>query len=191
MKPLVINLCGGPGCGKSTITAGLFAWLKWEEVNCEMALEYAKECVWFKMENLLKNQTYVFGQQHNKIFHLSDQVDVVITDSPLLLSIIYDKDNDRNLRTKVLQEYRKYNNVNYLLKRKKKYNPIGRMQTEDEAKVLDTEMKNLLDDYGFPYKELSGSPENIETIGRDILTLLKVDKNDLIPPSIPLIVASK
>ena len=46
MSALVINLFGGPGCGKSTIAALLFGKLKQNGINCEMALEYAKDKVW-------------------------------------------------------------------------------------------------------------------------------------------------
>jgi hypothetical protein len=191
MKPLVVNTLSGPGTGKSTLTAHTFALLKWENVNCEMALEYAKECVWFGTENLLKNQTHVYSQQYNKIYHLSTQVDVILTDSPLLLSIIYDKINDRGLRAKVLQDFYKSNNVTYFLNRAKPYNPKGRMQTEDEAKEIDKQVKKLLTDYGIPFKELSATPENSETIARDILTLLKLKENDLIPSTIPVMMASK
>lgn len=39
----VINLFAGPGSGKSTTCAGVFSKLKLAGVNCEMALEYAKD----------------------------------------------------------------------------------------------------------------------------------------------------
>lgn len=189
MKPLIVNMFAGPGAGKSTMTASVFASLKWNDINCEMALEYAKECVWFGMENLLSNQTGVYGKQHEKIFHLSNKVDVIVTDSPLLLSIIYDKVNDKGLRNKVLQDYLKCNNVNYFLNRVKKYNTSGRMQTESEAKVIDKKVKTFLVDHGIPFKELAGCPENAEIIVKDILSLLKLKKKDLIPAGIPIMLS--
>lgn len=191
MKPLVINIIGGPGCGKSSMTASVFSFLKWHDVNCEMALEYAKEVVWSKTENLLKNQLFVFGQQHNRIYHLLDKVDVVITDSPLLLSIIYDSKKNLNLKSLVLDEFHKYNNMNYLLTRKKKYNQSGRLQTEHEAKQIDERLKSLLKMYAIPHKEIAGVPENAQLIGKDILKALTFRKNDLIPDSIPLMMSTK
>lgn len=191
MKPLVINIIGGPGAGKSSMTASVFSFLKWHDVNCEMALEYAKEVVWSKTENLLKNQLFVFGQQHNRIYHLLDKVDVVITDSPLLLSIIYDSKRNMNLKSLVLDEFHKYNNMNYLLTRKKKYNPIGRLQTELEAKQIDDQLRDLLKMYAIPYKEIAGVPESAQLIGKDILKVLSFRKNDLIPDSIPIMISSQ
>lgn len=191
MKPLVVNIIGGPGCGKSSMTASVFSFLKWHDVNCEMALEYAKEVVWSKTENLLKNQLFVFGQQHNRIYHLLDKVDVVITDSPLLLSIIYDSKRNLNLKSLVLDEFHKYNNMNYLLTRKKKYNPSGRLQTEEEAKKIDDKLRNLLKMYAIPHKEIAGVPENAQLIGKDVLKALTFRKNDLIPSSIPFMMSSE
>ena len=43
---IVINLFAGPGVGKSTTAARVFAELKLKGVNCEMALEFAKDKVW-------------------------------------------------------------------------------------------------------------------------------------------------
>jgi ABC-type dipeptide/oligopeptide/nickel transport system ATPase component len=191
MKPLVVNIIGGPGCGKSSMTASVFSFLKWHDVNCEMALEYAKEVVWSKTENLLKNQLFVFGQQHNRIYHLLDKVDVVITDSPLLLSIIYDSKRNLNLKSLVLDEFHKYNNMNYLLTRKKKYNPSGRLQTEEEAKEIDDKLRNLIKMYAIPCKEIAGVPENAQLIGKDVLKALTFKKYDLIPSSIPIMMSTE
>lgn len=172
MNPYIVNILGGPGAGKSSMTASVFSFLKWNDINCEMALEYAKEVVWAKAENLLRNQLYVFGQQHNRIYHLLDKVDVIITDSPLLLSIIYDKTKNSHLRELVLSEFCKFNNINYLLNRKKKFNPNGRLQNEEEAKDLDSQLRILLKGYAIPFKEIDGVPENAQTIGRDVLNIL-------------------
>ena len=46
MKTVVINLFGGPGCGKSTIAAELFAILKKQGYEVELVTEYAKDKVW-------------------------------------------------------------------------------------------------------------------------------------------------
>jgi hypothetical protein len=175
MNSLIINLFGGPGCGKSSMCASIFSYLKWNNIDCEMALEYAKDCVWTNTESLLKNQTYIFGQQHNRIFHLIGKVPIIITDSPLLLSILYDNDNNLALQALALSEFLKLNNKNYFLVRRKTYNPNGRLQTESEAKQLDTKLKMLLDRYNIAFSEVEGVPENAEIIGKEIISLLKKD----------------
>lgn len=45
-KTIVINLIGDPGSGKSTIASGIFYNLKKNGIDCEMALEFAKDKVW-------------------------------------------------------------------------------------------------------------------------------------------------
>ena len=43
---IVVNFIGGQGSGKSSMMADLFAWLKWNMIDCEMCTEYAKDLVW-------------------------------------------------------------------------------------------------------------------------------------------------
>ena len=95
---IIINLFAGPGSGKSTTCAGLFSKLKLAGINCEMVLEYAKELVWENNLETLDDQIYIFAEQLHRINRLKNKVDVIITDSPLLLSIIYGKSNSYYFR---------------------------------------------------------------------------------------------
>lgn len=149
---IVINLFAGPGSGKSTTCAGVFAKLKLAGINCEMALEYAKDKVWENSHEVLDDQIYVFGKQLHRIFRLKDKVEVVITDSPLLLSILYDKSENPFLRDLVLDQFNKFENRNYFIHRNTIYNPKGRLQTEDEAKEIDKVLINLLGKFNVDYK---------------------------------------
>ena len=45
-KPLVVNLAGAPGAGKSTGAAYIFTRLKQLGVNCELVGEFAKDKTW-------------------------------------------------------------------------------------------------------------------------------------------------
>lgn len=143
-KTLIVNLYAGPGTGKSSTMAGVFSELKWRGVNCEMAPEFAKEKVWEESLKILGNQIYVFGKQLHAIHRLIGKVEVIITDSPLLLSIVYGKNEGEAFKNLVLDVHHRFNNFNIFLKRKKKYNPSGRLQTEKEAKDKDKEIVNLL-----------------------------------------------
>src|SRR3990167_941670 len=163
MTALIVNCIAGPGAGKSSLTASIFAGLKWADVNCEMALEFAKDVVWEESYNILTNQVYVFAQQLQRLHRLEEKVDVIITDSPLLLSIAYGEHYAIRvpaLKSLVLEEHRRRSNINFFIKRVKPYRTAGRMQTEDEASALDGTIKNLLDTYGEPYIELEGKPES-------------------------------
>jgi len=167
-KTTVVNLFAGPGAGKSTFCAGVFASLKWLGVNCEMALEYAKDMVWQQSFDVLNNQLYVFGKQQNRLFRLNGKVDVIITDSPLINSLIYDAQKREQTRAAfvemVLAEHWSYDNLNFFIERRKRYNPIGRLQTKTEAEQLDARIRKVLEARNIPYKALPGVPEQIETI---------------------------
>lgn len=152
---IVINLFAGPGAGKSTTCAGLFYKLKMMGVNCEMALEYAKDKVWEQSFRTLENQIYIFGKQLHRIWRLKDQVDIVITDSPLLLSIHYDNAKSKYFADLVKDEFNKFNNYNYFITRNEFYNPKGRMQTLEESKDIDCNVKNILDENKIIYATVS------------------------------------
>ncbi len=145
METLVINLFGGPGTGKSTTAAGVFHHLKLLGVNCEMALEYAKDKVWEDSAHVLDNQLYVFGKQFHRIWRLLGKVDIIVTDSPVLLSILYYEDKNPFFPEMVVFEHSRLNNLDVLLGRVKKYNPAGRLQTEEKARALDDKIKGILE----------------------------------------------
>lgn len=151
---IVVNLFAGPGSGKSTTCAGLFAKLKLAGVNCEMALEYAKDKVWENSHEVLDDQIYVFGKQLHRIFRLKDKVEVIITDSPILLSIIYDKTKNPYFSALVLDQFNNFDNRNYFIDRDTVYNPKGRLQTEEEAKEIDKVLLDLLNECGVDYKRV-------------------------------------
>jgi len=171
---LICNLFAGPGTGKSTTMADVFATLKWLGVNCEMAPEFAKEKVWEKSTAILSNQIYVFGKQLQSIFRVNDQVDVVITDSPLLFSLIYAENETKNFENLVVEVFNRYDNLNFLLKREKEYNPEGRLQTEAEAIDKDNEIEHLLNRLDVPFRQVQANPKSAKDIACMVHSRLKM-----------------
>ena len=86
----------GPGVGKSTIAASIFCKLKELGFNVELITEYAKECVYENKLKTMQDQIYLLAKQYHKIKNALDYNDILITDSPLLLSCIYFKYNNLN-----------------------------------------------------------------------------------------------
>lgn len=156
MKTLVVNLLGGPGAKKSTTACQLFAALKHAGINCELVTEYAKDKVWEKSTSVLDDQLYVFAKQNHRQRILVGEVDVIITDSSLLNSIIYGKDKVKGFDALVTEVYDTYNNLNVFINRVKAFNPKGRVQNEQEAIELDKRIKDLLDHTGLEYVEVFG-----------------------------------
>jgi hypothetical protein len=172
-ETLVVNLYGGPGSGKSTTAAGVFFELKSQGVNAELVAEFAKDLTWEKRHHTLEDQIYVFGKQYHRIFRLLGKVDVIVTDSPILLSPIYDSQKRKSLKSLVIEEHDKMWTYNAFLKRKKAYNPKGRNQTEDEAKAIDRTILNMLDGCNVAYETFDGTPSGKEALVKKINLMLK------------------
>lgn len=86
----IICLWGGPGTGKSTTCSGIFNRLKKLNYNCEMNREYIKDWVWEKREVLPGDQVYITAKQARKeIIYMRQNLDFIITDSPLALTSFY------------------------------------------------------------------------------------------------------
>ena len=176
-KTMLVNLYGGPGSGKSTTMAGIFAELKWMGVNCEMAPEFAKEKVWEESLAVLGNQIYVFGKQLHTIHRLIDKVDVIVTDSPLLLSLIYGNEGDA-FKNLVLDVQNRFDNYNVFLTRIKEYNPAGRLQNEDEAKEIDSRIKSMLATNNVYFSIVEGNKNAAKAIATDIKSILDDRKQE-------------
>ena len=154
-QTLVINLIGGPGSGKPTCASGIFYQLKKLGINCELALEFAKDKVWEESIKILDDQLYVFGKQYHKLFRLNGKVDVIITDSPLLISILYNKTPSEYFDKLVVEQYHTFNNLLFFINRAENYQTEGRLQTKDESMVLDYTMKHILLTNDIEYDEVS------------------------------------
>lgn len=173
MSTIVVNLYGGPGSGKSTGMAYVFAKLKLAGVNAEMVTEFAKDKVWENNDEVFKCQAYIFGKQLFKIERCLGKVDVIITDSPLLLSAHYGKHYSKNFSNFVYEMFSKNYNVNFLINRKKAYNPKGRFQTEDESDKISEELKSLLESLYISFDEVDGNEDGYNNIVDKVLKLLQ------------------
>jgi TPP-dependent 2-oxoacid decarboxylase len=85
---------------------------------------------------------------------LKDKVDVIICDSPLPISIVYDKENSQAFHQLIMEQFNKFTNFNYLLERGGEYQTEGRVQTEEEAKEVDRVVKQVLDENEIKYTVL-------------------------------------
>lgn len=150
----IINLYGGPGTGKSTTAALMFAALKQRGVNAELVQEVAKTWAWEDRRIAALDQFQIFGEQLRRESVLLGKVDVVVTDGPLLLgeffSRWYAQHDIANAIQKCVETYNdELRNAGHharhvFLKRTKPYNPNGRYQKEEEARRMDLAQEALV-----------------------------------------------
>lgn len=162
----IINLFGGPGCGKSTTAAGLFHKMKLAGYKVELVTEFAKQLTYQGRQILLaNNQAYVHAKQLHYLDSVVGQVDYIVTDSPTLLSAIYAKDSyPKSFKQFVLEIFLSYDNINIALKRVKEYQPYGRNQTLQEAIGIDDKVYEALVSYRIPFVLIDGNEQAVGQI---------------------------
>lgn len=135
-------------------------------INCELINEHAKDLTWEKNWTALNNQILTSATQIYKQERVESQVDIIITDSPILLGTFYWNDPNKRKKyyfTKLLAEiYKEKNNFNIFIDRKKKYNPVGRNQTESESKAIDAKVLELLNKYNIDFSTIPGTVDGTE-----------------------------
>lgn len=175
----IINLYGAPGSGKSTGAAYVFSRLKMAGVNAELVTEFAKDKVWEENKAVFENQIYIFAKQFFRISRLDGKVDVVVTDSPLLLGAFYGR-NDARLGKEfvslVRNVSRSYDSMDIFLQRVKPYSPVGRFQTEEESDELSGELFDFLDKNGVKPIFCPGNTKGFDDIVNVTLDLLGVSR---------------
>jgi tRNA uridine 5-carbamoylmethylation protein Kti12 len=175
-KLKVINLFAGPGAGKSTTRAGLFHKMKSEGMNVEEVTEYAKDITWDETQVLLSDQLFMLANQNRRLTRLRSKVDLAISDSPLMLTINYVPHNylPENFKKLTMELWDTYHNFNFFIEREKKYNPIGRNQTEEEARQIDENILKMLKEYKVPFLRIKGDHTAVQAIYDQYMGLDKV-----------------
>lgn len=165
---LVVNLYGGPGTGKSTTAAGAFAQLKSEGVKAELVHEFAKDLTWEERHAALRYQPYIFGKQSWHIERLMGKTDVIITDSPILLSSHIYNDRLWTAQKVALEElgrvtHAAWTTLDIFLERNPALHPFvqaGRNQDEVQSTNLDYRIRKALHDLGIVHYSIQVGPRS-------------------------------
>ena len=182
-QPLIVNFFGAPGAGKSTMAAAVFAKLKLKGISCELVDEYVKGAVWEKRTKIIHNQLYLLSKQYQKLARIDENVDIIITDSPIMLNIFYNRLNapEHNFDEKVfnpmvLECHNKFKNLNFFVKRNFEYELIGRVQTEDEADKIEKKLIEINKDYNIKCIDVASYEETATVIANKLAKILKKKK---------------
>lgn len=179
---IVVNLFGAPGAGKSTGAAYIFAKLKMKGINAELVTEFAKDKVWDGAIEPFKNQAYIFGEQYYRMSRCLNKVDVIVTDSPLLLSLLYNESVELGdaFEETVWNAYSSYDNINYFVNRTKTYNPVGRIHSVEQSNQIANELHQLLDASELPYKDINGNMSDYDKVVEEIVKKIHQIKDNRI-----------
>lgn len=176
-KTVIVNLYGAPGAGKSTGSAYIFGQLKMNNISVELVREFVKDKIYEKSEGVFNDQVYILGKQHFRQTNVKGNVDVIITDCPLIIQAYY---TDKykfpyadELRQLVLKLYSLENNINYFVNRDKPYNPDGRFQTEADSDSISDNLKEYLDNLDIEYKEINGNITDYDSVVADIIKIVR------------------
>jgi hypothetical protein len=172
----VINLYGAPCTGKSTFAAGLFFLLKKHNVIVELVGEKTKPIIFSGATKLLDNQLYLTALQYRNLKNLeSSQIDVCISDSPLLLQYFYGQHlHYAQTLNKLTEEInQEFDNINILITRKAAYQTYGRCHTEEESKAIEERLLSFAPTLGI-HLTVEGSDAGFDKLADYVLNQLKV-----------------
>ena len=174
---IVVNLFGAPGAGKSTGAAFIYSYLKAHGVDAELVTEFAKDLMWDGNSEMLSSgndQAYIFGEQLHRMNRCRDKVKVIVTDSPLPLSIIYNKSDilAEEFNQVVMNCFNSFNNLSYFLVRSKDYTSNGRLQTEQESDELMEQILDLMAERHISYVYAKGDAKFYRAIAEEVMSVV-------------------
>lgn len=150
----VINFFGEEGAGKSTAAMGLAFLMKKSFYSVEYVSEFAKDVVWNGNVEALLNQNYILANQEHRLNRLKNKVEIAITDSPLLLSLLYMPDDyPRSFQNFCMDLFNSYQNLNIVIERNHYYSKLGRIRTETHSLEMRDKLYKILDEKQIPYKK--------------------------------------
>lgn len=165
----IINLYGGPGIGKSTLAAKVFAAMKDAGCSVELVSEYIKQWAWEDRIPVDYDQFYIFGHQTKREHRLFDKVDYIVTDSPVMLvayyTMLFGTPHQsvlfRSMYLTYLDMCHKKGHIHkhYLLKRYYPYQNEGRFQSEEEAYKIDEQLERFMREHGLPSIKVSAKDD--------------------------------
>jgi len=145
-----INLYGGAGCGKSITATNIRAQLGFKGYDIELVDECIKD--WTYIPRIPKDCDSFYlqaGQIQKEDIRLRAGVDLIVSDSPLMLQYFYAYHHkvplQEPMRLAALEFEKLYPALHIFIDREDKfYDEVGRYETLPQAKRIDISVKGVL-----------------------------------------------
>lgn len=170
----VINFCAGPSAGKTTAALGVAHKLKTLRKNVLYVPEFPLEMVVANRLSELDDQLYILGEQAHRLYMAKDQFEYIVTDAPLFMQVYYcSKGNQKfkspfwhdRLNKLIMATFDMYDNVTYFVDRTdRQFLQAGRTQNEEESKVIDKEILDLLNSHSIDYRRIVDADDAWENL---------------------------
>lgn len=178
----VLNLFGGPGCGKSTAAAAVFAYFKNRGMRCELTGEVAKTVIYEGRAHLLSsggNQLLILALQYERLKELERAgCEYAISDSPIVMQLAYASSFSYfpELVAIIEKLTLEFTNINVFIRRTKPYDPFARTQkTVEEAREKDAAIRQLTRTVGLAFDyEVHGDELGQRALGELLCTRFHV-----------------
>lgn len=173
----VINIVGGPGCGKSLFKSTIVLNLLVRHHTVETVPDFAKILVWQQDFESLKNQYAIAQRQFEMLNVLDGQVEFIVTEGSLPQLLFYNEYYEDNVcdvgktRTQILDWYHQHNNINVMVRRgdEARYTQAGRLQNEEAAQEVDRGLRDTLTREGIKYTLLEPDVKAIHAFAATLI----------------------
>lgn len=155
---LVVNLFGAPGAGKSTLALLVAGLLKTyhPDLTTECPDEIAKIAVYDEAHKVLSCQINVAGRQYWQVARCQGHADVVVTDSPILLSVVYGTETVPPMPPEFAVVCKHYHDLlpslSFYVERTHAFERRARIQNEEGAALLGEKIKTMLTRLAVPFR---------------------------------------
>jgi nicotinamide riboside kinase len=151
-----INFFAGPGAGKSTLAAKVFAEMKVRGHDVEHISEFVKTMAHEGHFPESYDQFYIMGQQLHREDVALRHVDMIVTDSPILLGAAYAQfyNFDAHEHLIAISEFfdEDFPALNFFIERTVKYDPKGRFQESSQVEAVDVALRRIMNSAPVEYE---------------------------------------
>lgn len=162
----MVNIMGEPCSGKSALAHRIFYYLKKRQKSVAFVSEFAKDLTWEGRFEALGCQPYVLGEQLLRTERVYGKVDIVVCESPLILSVLYNNNYGDLLNKFAIESFKQYDGMNFLCTRNWPFEQKGRNQNETQCAALREKLIDTLRDEQIDFSQVCPASDFDEIVAK-------------------------